>query len=109
MGERCLEHGYVKEAFIEDVILREGVSSTAFTDALAMPHAIRQYAERSFICVIHNSMPIHWGRKHVHFIFMVGITRVVYSLFLTSPKATVTYRNSLSCCMCFLSSQCVKL
>ena len=94
MGERCLEHGYVKEAFIEDVILREGVSSTAFTDALAMPHAIRQYAERSFICVIHNSMPIHWGRKHVHFIFMVGITREKMKYFTPAFDLVVDLFNS---------------
>ena len=27
MGGHCLEHGYVKEAFIQDVLLRESVSS----------------------------------------------------------------------------------
>lgn len=75
LGRHCVEHGYVKESFIQDVLLRESVSSTAFTDALAVPHAINQYAERSFICVLHNHMPIRWGRKTVHFIFMIGITK----------------------------------
>lgn len=75
MGEHCVQHGYVKEGYVQDVLLRESVSSTAFTDALAVPHAINQYAEKSFICVIHNNMPIRWGRKTVHFIFMIGITK----------------------------------
>lgn len=75
MAGHCLEHGYVKEAFVQDVLLRETVSSTAFTDVLAMPHAINQNAERSFICVVHNNMPIRWGRKTIHFILMVGITK----------------------------------
>lgn len=75
MGRHCVEHGYVKEGYIQDVLLRESVSSTAFTDALAVPHAINQYAEKSFICVLHNNMPIPWGRKTVHFIFMIGITK----------------------------------
>lgn len=94
MGEKCLEHGYVKEAFIQDVILREGVSSTAFTDVLAMPHGIRQYAERSFICVIHNSMPIRWGRKNVHFIFMVGITKENMKYFTPAFDLVVDLFNS---------------
>lgn len=94
MGEKCQEHGYVKEAFIQDVILREGVSSTAFTDVLAMPHAIRQYAECSFICVIHNTMPIHWGRKNVHFIFMVGITKEKMKYFTPALDLVVDLFNS---------------
>jgi transcriptional antiterminator/mannitol/fructose-specific phosphotransferase system IIA component (Ntr-type) len=74
MGQMCIDHHYVHQAFIQDVLLREKVSSTAFTDALAIPHAISQYADRSFICVIHNDEPIDWSGKKIHFILMIGIT-----------------------------------
>ena len=74
MGQQCLERGYVDDAFIQDVLLRESVSCTAFTDVLAIPHAINQPADRSFICVVHNDMPIQWNKKMIHFIFMIGIT-----------------------------------
>ncbi len=94
MGERCLEQGYIKEAFIQDVVLRESVSSTAFTDILAMPHAISQNAERSFICVVHNNMPIRWGRKTVHFILMVGIARQEMKYFTPAFDLVVDLFNS---------------
>ena len=53
---------------------RESFSSTAFTDILAVPHAISHYAERSFICVVHNNAPIQWGGRAVHFVLLIGIT-----------------------------------
>ncbi|MCI8857251.1 MAG: PTS transporter subunit EIIA [Clostridiaceae bacterium] len=74
MGMHCLEQGYVSEDFIEDVLRRESFSSTAFTDILAVPHAISHYAERSFICVVHNNAPIQWGGRAVHFVLLIGIT-----------------------------------
>jgi transcriptional antiterminator/mannitol/fructose-specific phosphotransferase system IIA component (Ntr-type) len=73
MGRKCIENGYVQPEFIQDVLLRESVSSTAFTDALAVPHAISQYADRSFICVVHDDKAINWGTKEIHFILMIGI------------------------------------
>ena len=94
MGQRCLEQGYVKEAFIQDVVLRESVSSTAFTDVLAMPHAISQNPERSFICVVHNNMPIQWGRKTVHFILLVGIARQEMKYFTLAFDLVVDLFNS---------------
>lgn len=73
LGNICLKQELIKPNFIKDVLLRESVSSTAFTDCLAIPHAINQYAEQSFICVLHNDTPIPWGRNHVRFILMIGI------------------------------------
>lgn len=74
MGNHCIEKGYIQPDFIKDVILRESVSSTAFTDCLAVPHAISNYADQSFICVVHNDSLIPWGTKTVRFILMIGIS-----------------------------------
>ena len=74
LGNLCLEKNLIKPNFIKDVLLRESVSSTSFTDCLAIPHAINQYAEKSFICVLHNDMPIPWGKHQVHFVLMIGIS-----------------------------------
>lgn len=75
LGVLCKRAGYVDDAFIEDVKLRERVSSTAFTDILAIPHAISQSAERSFICALHNDAPIPWGNgKTVSIVLMIGLT-----------------------------------
>ena len=73
MGNHCILHRYVNEEFVQDVLLRESFSCTAFTDVLAVPHSISQYADKSFICVIHNDVPINWNRKEVRFVFMIGI------------------------------------
>lgn len=73
MGDLCIQQKFIQPDFIKDVLLRESVSSTAFTDCLAIPHAINQYAEHSFICVMHNDMPIPWGRHQVNFVLMIGI------------------------------------
>ncbi len=96
MGGHCLEHGYVKEAFIQDVLLRESVSSTAFTDTLAVPHAISQFAEQSFICVVHNNMPIRWNHKAIHFILLVGITQEEMKYFKSSFDLIIELFNSTS-------------
>ena len=74
LGGRCLENGYVTGEFIEDVLRRESFSSTVFTDVLAVPHAISCYAERSFICVVHNDTPLSWSGRMIHFILLVGIS-----------------------------------
>lgn len=73
MGELCLKHKYVQKEFIKDVLIREAVSSTAFTDCLAVPHAINQYASSSFICVLHNDTAIPWGKHQVNFVLMIGV------------------------------------
>lgn len=74
MGKECSKFDYIQDEFIQDVLLRESLSSTAFTDCLAVPHAISKYAEKSFICIIHNDMPIKWAKKKVNFILMIGIS-----------------------------------
>lgn len=74
MGESCIRNGYARPEFVQDVLLRESFSSTAFTDSLAIPHALNQFAERSFICVVHNDLPIRWKNKTVHFVLMIGIS-----------------------------------
>ena len=81
LGEACLKRHYIHPDFINDVLLRESVSSTAFTDYLAVPHPMRQYAQRSFICILHNDVPIPWGNKHVHFVLMIGISEKDMRLF----------------------------
>lgn len=73
MGQLCLKYHYVQADFIKDVLVRESVSSTAFTDCLAVPHAINQYADSSFICVLHNDTAIPWGKHQVNFVLMIGV------------------------------------
>ncbi len=81
LGEAVLNAGYADAAYLADVHLREKVSSTAFTDCLAVPHSISVYPHRSFIAVAHNDSPIPWGRHNVRFVLLIGITEEEMGLF----------------------------
>lgn len=81
LGAAAVAAGYADADYIADVHLRESVSSTAFTDCLAVPHAISVYPRRSFIAVAHCDTPIPWGRHDVRFVLMIGITQDEMGLF----------------------------
>ncbi len=81
MGELLAAQELVTPEFIANVHLRENVSSTAFTDCLAIPHAISVYPKRSFIAVVHNDAPIPWGRHDVRFVLLIGTAREDMGLF----------------------------
>lgn len=99
MGAVCVAQGVATPEFVDDVLLRERISGTAFTELLAVPHAIDHYAERSFIAVLHNDAPIPWGEQRVSFVVMIGLAKrdmrrfqdvldLVIDLF-TSPERSV--------------------
>ncbi|MDJ1122668.1 PTS sugar transporter subunit IIA [Olsenella sp. YH-ols2217] len=67
--------GVVDEGFLEDVLLRERLSSTAFTDQLAIPHTLDHFAKRSFVAVLHAQKPVPWERHEVSFVLLVGLAR----------------------------------
>lgn len=73
LGSLCKARGFVDDAFVRDVHLRERVSSTAFTDCLAIPHSIDSFAGNSLIAVLHNDAAIPWGRHNVNFVLLIGI------------------------------------
>ncbi|MCF0111737.1 MAG: PTS sugar transporter subunit IIA, partial [Erysipelotrichaceae bacterium] len=72
--DECCKLGYVDNNFVDDVLLRESMSSTAFTDFFAIPHSINVSALKSFIYIVHNDFPISWGNKNVNIILLIGIT-----------------------------------
>lgn len=75
MGQECMKLGFIQSSFISDVLLRESISSTAFTNYVAIPHTISQNADHSFICVVHNDSPIPWTNNKANFLLMIGITQ----------------------------------
>ncbi len=81
LGELCISNGLACDDFIADVHLRESVSSTAFAECLALPHAINVFPERSFIAVLQSDIPIPWGRHSVHFVMLMGISKDEMGLF----------------------------
>lgn len=81
LGSIVVDTEYASADYVANVHLREKVSSTAFTDSLAVPHAISVCPHRSFIAVAHNDVPIPWGRHDVRFVLMIGIAQEEMGLF----------------------------
>lgn len=75
LGELAIEEDLADQAFIDDALLREKVSSTSFVDGLAMPHSISQNAKHSFIAILQNDSPIHWGKSSVNLVMLIGLAQ----------------------------------
>ncbi|MDL5488137.1 BglG family transcription antiterminator [Microbacterium wangruii] len=65
LGETLVAEGIIDEGYVQRTIEREGLSSTAFTDALAVPHAIGMTATRTAIAIGIAEPSIAWGEGRV--------------------------------------------
>ncbi len=105
LGDHCIAEGVATPELIDDILTREHLSNTAFTDLLAVPHPITVSAQRSFACVLHNDEPIPWnGSRKVNFVVMIGMTKgdtpffqdildLVIDLFLSPEKSQAALRT----------------
>lgn len=75
LGSLAEQRNLIDAAFIEDVVLREKVSSTSFVDGLAIPHSISLFPSTSFICILHNDTPIPWGRNSASIVLLMGLAQ----------------------------------
>ncbi|WP_051171975.1 BglG family transcription antiterminator [Microbacterium indicum] len=57
--------GVIDEAYVESAIEREQLSSTAFTESLAVPHALTMSATRTAIALAVSEQAIPWGPERV--------------------------------------------
>ena len=74
LSSLCQDNGYITSEFVDDVLLRERMSNTAFTEILAVPHAINKFALRSFVAVLHNDDPIPWCDHSVNLVMLIGLS-----------------------------------
>jgi lichenan operon transcriptional antiterminator len=61
LGSLLVARGVIDDDYVERTIERERMSSTAFTDALAVPHALRMTASRTAIAIGIADPSIPWG------------------------------------------------
>ncbi|WP_315551399.1 PTS sugar transporter subunit IIA [Microbacterium aurum] len=61
LGARLVAQGVIDEDYVERTLERERLSSTAFTDALAVPHALGMTASRTAIAVALADPSMPWG------------------------------------------------
>lgn len=74
LGERMVDAGVIAPAYIEGAIERERMSSTAFTDNIAVPHAMAMSASRTAICIVVNETPMDWGENRVSVIALIAFS-----------------------------------
>ncbi|RWZ49979.1 PRD domain-containing protein [Labedella phragmitis] len=74
LGELMIADGAIDEDYLDGVIERERMSSTAFTDALAVPHAMAMSAERTAIAIAVNEHSIPWGDARVNVVALIAFS-----------------------------------
>lgn len=83
MNEHLLELGYVDDDFLDDVLSREELSTTAF-NGIAVPHTLTTRSTyKSFIYIAIFQDGIQWtDEKYVNIIMMIGTNKNSRKLFL---------------------------
>jgi lichenan operon transcriptional antiterminator len=74
LGAMLRERGVIDEVYIDRTIERERLSSTAFTDALAVPHALEMTASRTAIAIGIADPSIPWGDGRVQVVALVAFS-----------------------------------
>lgn len=74
LTREAIERGLCGEAFLESVLKRERISSTAFDDQVAVPHPLTPLARRSFLSIVINDHPMDWDGQDVYLIMLIGMS-----------------------------------
>ncbi|WP_029146475.1 BglG family transcription antiterminator [Microbacterium luticocti] len=83
LGGMLVAQGVIDDDYVARTIERERLSSTAFTDALAVPHAIGMTATRTVIAVGIADPSIAWGDARVQVVAMVAFSQADREAFQT--------------------------
>jgi len=73
LGDKLKKYQYVNDEYIQSIIEREKMSSTAFNNIVAVPHSMKMNACKTSISIIINDEPQSWGDSHVHIIALITI------------------------------------
>ncbi|WP_243077006.1 transcription antiterminator [Microbacterium sp. SS28] len=83
LGEPLVARGVIDDDYVQRAIQREHLSSTAFTDALAVPHALGMTATRTAIAVGIADPSIPWGDGRVQVVALVAFSETDREAFQT--------------------------
>ncbi|MEV8251978.1 PRD domain-containing protein [Microbacterium sp. NPDC076768] len=74
LGGLLVEAGLIGQDYIENTVIRERMSSTAFTDALAVPHALQMTATRTAIAIGVADGSAAWGEGRVQVVALAAFS-----------------------------------
>ena len=83
LGALLVAEGVIDDSYVERSIERERMSSTAFTESLAVPHALNMTATRTAIAVGLADHSISWGAGRVQVVVMVAFSESDRAAFQT--------------------------
>lgn len=83
LGGMLVESGLIGADYIENTVLRERMSSTAFTDALAVPHALQMTARRTAIAIGVADGSVAWGEGRVQVVALAAFSESDRTAFQT--------------------------
>ena len=73
LGDRMITAGVIGPETVNGAIVRETLSSTAFTDTLAVPHPFEPVATRSAISIAVNETAVQWGGSQVNVVAFLAL------------------------------------
>ncbi|MCK2037331.1 PRD domain-containing protein [Microbacterium sp. SSW1-49] len=83
LGGLLVRSGLIGEDYIENTIAREQMSSTAFTDSLAVPHALQMTATRTAIAIGVADGSAAWGDGRVQVVALAAFSESDRAAFQT--------------------------
>lgn len=83
LGGLLIGVGLIGEDYVENTIVRERMSSTAFTDALAVPHALQMTATRTAIAIGVTDGSAAWGDGRVQVVALAAFSESDRAAFQT--------------------------
>lgn len=83
LGGQLVEVGLIGSDYVENTIARERMSSTAFTDALAVPHALQMTAQRTAIAIGVADGSVAWGDGRVQVVALAAFSESDRTAFQT--------------------------
>ena len=83
LGGMLTTSGLIGDDYVENTIARERMSSTAFTDALAVPHALQRTAERTAIAIGVADGSVAWGDGRVQVVALAAFSESDRTAFQT--------------------------
>ncbi|MEF2976855.1 BglG family transcription antiterminator [Subtercola sp. YIM 133946] len=74
LGGRMLAAGIIDQSYIDGAIERERMSSTAFTDSVAVPHSMLMNASKTAIAIALNDTAMPWGENRVNVVALIAFS-----------------------------------
>ncbi|MBG6239024.1 lichenan operon transcriptional antiterminator [Mycetocola sp. CAN_C7] len=74
LGDLMVARGVIDDAYVDGAIERERMSSTAFTDSLAVPHAMAMTARSTSIAIAVNESSMPWGDNRVNVVAFIAFS-----------------------------------